>query len=76
MIPAGAESLHGRFLGGEASSVALEAIRLRIAIANLSLSENPLKKTLPEALNGLAYAGNFGDVDAGAYNHVRDIPRR
>ena len=69
VIPAGAESLHGGFFGGEARGIALEAIRLGIAIANLSRSVDALQKAVPEALDGLADAGDFGDVDARAYDH-------
>src|ERR1700676_2405849 len=63
MIPAGAERFHGGFFGGEACGIALEPVRLRIAIAPLSRGEDALQKTLPEALHRLADAGNFGDVD-------------
>src|SRR5579864_945624 len=71
MIPAGAERLHGGLFGGEARGIALEPVRLRIAIAHLSRGEDALQKTLPETLNRLADAGNFGDVDARAYDHER-----
>src|ERR1700730_16313887 len=69
MVPAGAERFHGGFLGGEACGIALEPVRLRIAIAHLCRCEDALQETLPEALHGLADAGNFGDVDARAYDH-------
>src|ERR1700686_3886560 len=71
MIPAGAERLHGGLFGGEACGIALEPVRLRIAIAHLSRGEDALQKTLPEALHRMADAGNFGDVDARAYDHER-----
>jgi hypothetical protein len=72
MIPAGPQGLHGGFLGGETRGIALEAIRLRIAIADLSGGEDALQETLPEALDGLADARDFRDVDARAYDHGRD----
>ena len=71
MIPTRAQSLHGGFFGGEAGRVTLHPIRLGIAIANLAGRENTLQKTLSEALDGTADAGDFGDVDACAYDHVR-----
>src|ERR1700676_633150 len=70
MVPAGAQSFHGGFLGGEAGGIALHTIRLRIAIANLSGGKDALQETLPETLNGLSNARNFGDVDPCAYDHV------
>src|ERR1035441_169518 len=72
MVPAGAQSLHGCFLGCEASRVTLHAICLGIAIAHLSRSVDALQKTLAETLDGLADAGNFCDVDACAYDHDAD----
>src|SRR5206468_11349042 len=69
MIPARAQSFHGRFLGGEARGITLHAIGLGIAIPNFSGSINALQEALPETLDGLADAGNFGDVDARAYDH-------
>ena len=59
-------------LAGEARGITLHPIRLGIAIANLSRGKDALQKTLPEALDGLADAGNFGDVDARAYDHGQD----
>src|SRR6266566_5831069 len=72
VIPSGSKSFHGGFLGGEARGVTLHAICLGIAISNLSRGEDTLQKALPEALDGLANARDFGDVDARAYDHVRD----
>src|ERR1700741_815725 len=69
MIPTSSERFHGGIFGGEARGIALEPVRLRIAIAHLSRGEDALQKTLPEALHRLADAGNFGDVDARAYDH-------
>src|SRR5579863_2055153 len=73
MIPASAQSLHRGFLGGETRCITLETIGLGIAVENFSRGEDALQKTVPEALNGLADAGNFGDVDACAYDHVSAI---
>jgi hypothetical protein len=69
MIPARAESFHSGFLGSEARGITLDAIGLGVAIANLFGCVNALEETLSEALNGLADARNFRDVDAGAYDH-------
>src|SRR6201987_5770854 len=71
MIPTSSERFQGGLFGGEACGIALEPVRLRIAISHLSRSEDALQKTLPEALHRLADAGNFGDVDARAYDHER-----
>ncbi len=37
--------------------------------------KNALQKTVSKALDGLADAGNFGDVDACAYDHSQDYLR-
>src|SRR5947209_19877883 len=73
MIPACAESLHRGFLGGEARGITLKTIRFRVAVADLAWGENAVKKTLAEALDGLTDAGYFGNVDARAYDHEREV---
>src|SRR5271165_372300 len=74
VIPARAQGLHGSFLGGEARGITFESIHLGIAVTHLAGGEDALQKTVSESLNGLADAGNFGDVDARAYDHSGNCP--
>src|SRR6266852_4054857 len=69
VIPSRAQRLHRRFLRSKSRRIALDAICLGIAIANFALSKNSPYKAISEALNGVANAGNFGDVDASANDH-------
>src|SRR5579862_2039570 len=70
MIPSGAQRLHRGFFGGVAGGITFYAIGLRLAIANLAGRVDPLQEPVAEALDGLANAGNFRDVDARANYHV------
>src|SRR5579862_120032 len=74
MIPSGAECFHRGFLCCESRSITLKAVRLRVAIANLPGSKNALYETVAKALDGLADAGNLGDIDACAYDHDERRP--
>jgi hypothetical protein len=76
MVPSRAQSFHRGFLGGEAGGVTLHAVRLGIAVSHLSSGKNALQKARPETLNRAPDAGDFGNIDTGAYDHVRDCPRQ
>src|SRR5436305_4331431 len=69
VIPAGAERFHGRFFGRESRRIALHAIRFRVAVTDFSGREDALEKSDAKALNGLADARNFSDIDTSADNH-------
>jgi len=69
MIPSGAESFHGSFLGSEARSIAFDAIRFGIAITHLAGSEDALEEAMTEPFDGVPDAGNLGDVNANADDH-------
>ena len=75
MIPARAQSLHGSFLGSEARGIAFEAVGLWSRSSGSLRGVNALQKALAEALDGLADARNFRDVDACAYDHECYLPR-
>ncbi len=57
MVPAGAERLHGRFLGGEAGGVAFHPVSLGIAVADFAFSENTVKKAVAMAGKACAMRG-------------------
>src|SRR5208282_4393518 len=67
--PAGAKSLHARFLGGEAGGVAFKAAGLRLAIADFSFGENAAQEAFAVALNRCADARDFSDIDTSAEDH-------
>src|SRR2546423_15487610 len=69
VIPSRAQRLHRRFLGRKSRRIPFHSIRLGIAVANLALSKDSPHKAISEAFNGVANAGNFGDVDASANDH-------
>jgi hypothetical protein len=69
MIPSGAESLHGRFLGSETRGITFHAVGLRLTVADFALGENPLKEAITVARNGLRNTRNFGNVYARADDH-------
>src|ERR1700683_1116293 len=70
VAPTRAQSLHRRFFGGEARSIALHAVGLGVAIADFALCIDSLQKTIAEARNRLPDARNFGDVNACADDHI------
>jgi len=63
-IPAGAERLHGSLFGRKTRSVALDTIGLGVAVSLLTFSKNPAQKTFAMTVDGLGYAGHFGDVNS------------
>src|SRR5271167_4483979 len=69
-VPAGADGLHGSFLGGEAAGVAFRLVRLGLAVADLVRSEDALQKAPPEALNRGRDAIYLCNVNAGSDNHL------
>src|SRR5579864_2721360 len=71
VVPSCTERLHRRFFRGEASGVTLDAVGLRIAVANLARGEDALEKAAAETLDRLADARNLSDVDPGANDHKR-----
>src|ERR1700689_4315978 len=75
VVPSGANGFHGCFFGGEAGCISLCAIRLRIAIANLTLGKDAMQEALPEARNGCRDARHFRDVNSGADDHGAICPR-
>src|SRR5205807_3078307 len=70
VIPSRAQRLHRRFLRRKPRRVSLHAVRLRITVANFALGKDSPYKAISEALDGVANAGNFSDVDASANDHV------
>src|SRR3979490_2212654 len=64
VIPARAQRLHRGLLGGKARGVPLDPICLGITVADFSGSKNALHKAFSEALDRMADARNFGDIDA------------
>src|SRR5208282_576753 len=73
MIPAGADGLHCGFFGGEAGSVALDAIGFRFAVLDLRLGKDPMHEAIAEAGDGRFNSRYFRYVDAGADNHADSL---
>ena len=69
MVPSGAERLHGGLFSSESCSIALHSVCFGVAILHLRLGENSFEEAQSEALNGLANAGHFGNVDSGSDDH-------
>ena len=66
VTPSGAEGFHASFFSGKAGSVTFEASGFSFAVEDFAFGEDAMQKTFTETLDGLANAGDFGDVDAGA----------
>jgi purine-nucleoside/S-methyl-5'-thioadenosine phosphorylase / adenosine deaminase len=64
--PAGAESFHGGFFGGEASGVALVFIFEAFAVFAFGGRVEAAEKCFAVALDGALYAADFGDVHSEA----------
>src|SRR5271157_2979751 len=69
VAPAGANRLHGRFFGGEASGVALRLVRFGLAVANLAGGKDALQKPPPKALYGGSDARDLHNINAGSDDH-------
>src|ERR1700722_1683253 len=70
VAPARAERFHAGFFGGEARGIAFERGDFLFAVSNFALGENAAQKTVPETLDALTDARNFGDVHTSADNHT------
>ena len=75
VIPPRAEGFHARFFGGKSSGVTFEASGFGFAIADFTFGEDSVKETIAETGDGRADARDFGDVDAGAYDHLCIVDR-
>ena len=64
-----------RFFGGKSSGVTFEASGFGFAIADFTFGEDSVKETIAETGDGRADARDFGDVDAGAYDHLCIVDR-
>src|SRR5260370_6328696 len=73
VVPARSQSFHRSLLGSKAGGVTLHAVGLRVTIAYLAGSVYPFEKPALEALDRFAYARNFRDVDASAYDHGKNF---
>src|ERR1700730_11816269 len=73
VVPARSQSFHRSLLGSKAGGVTLHAVGLRVTIAHLAGSVYPLQKPAMEALDRFAYARNFRDVNASAYDHGKNF---
>src|ERR1700690_2895560 len=71
VAPTGAESLHAGFFGGEAGRVALHAVGLGVAIANLAFGEHAVEEAGAMARQRVRDARNLRNVDPGADNQER-----
>lgn len=70
VIPSSTQRFHARFLGGKTSREPFHAVGFRLAIADFSLGEDALQKTVTKALDRGSHARHFDDIDAGSYDHV------
>jgi hypothetical protein len=74
MAPARAQSLHGRFLGGEACGATLFAIGLRLAIADFPCRIDALQKAVAKARDRLPGARNLRNIDTRADDYFLSQP--
>src|SRR5277367_3869585 len=70
VAPACAERFHAGFFGGEARGITFETGDFLFAIPDFAIGENAAQKTVPETLDALTDARNFGDVHTSADNHT------
>src|ERR1022692_5138310 len=72
--PTGSDGLHGSFLGGKSSGVALCLIGFGLAVVNFVGGKYPLQKAPAKALDRGLDAIHLRNVDAGSYDHSATIP--
>src|SRR5579863_2254764 len=70
MIPAGPDGFHRSFFRGKARGIALHAVGLRFAIADLGLGKDSANEAVAEPFDGCFDARYFRYVDACADNHA------
>ena len=73
VIPSRADGLHRGFFGGEARSVTLDAVGLRLAVADLGLGKDSMEEAVTKTCNGSFDAWYLRYVDAGADDHVDSL---
>jgi hypothetical protein len=76
VVPARADGFHPSLFRSKASGIALYPVRLRLAVLNLSLSENPVKKPLTMPLDRFANAMHFGNVNSRTDDHAGTLAQR
>src|SRR4029077_3545600 len=69
LAPAGAQGLHGRFLGGKAPGVTLRAVAMPFAVGDLGRSKDAVQKHSAVAPDCFADSSNLLHVHAQADNH-------
>ena len=67
--PSRTQRFHPCFFCSETGGVALESSSLALAVSDLAFRKYSLKEAVTEALDTLANARDFSDVDAGAEDH-------
>src|SRR3984885_103000 len=73
VIPARTDGFHRGFFSGKARGIALDAVGLGIAVADLTLGKDPAQKAVAEASDRRFDAWHFRDIDAAADNHSETL---
>src|SRR5262249_39892902 len=74
VFPPRPDRLHPRLFRGEASGVALEAVRLPLGVGDLRVRIDALDKSLAVACDSFPNPTDFSQIDASAQDHYNPAP--